>query len=78
MSTSLTEYFVKLKQAESWAGSQYNDVSDALSAVLKLVCQHQVRLQYTAAAGMQCTGAHACLSVLQYGWYLKQSFVLCL
>ncbi|KAL0042711.1 hypothetical protein WJX79_008376 [Trebouxia sp. C0005] len=42
--TSLTDYFARLKQADSWADSQFNDVSDALSAVLELVRQHHVSL----------------------------------
>ncbi|KAL0040620.1 hypothetical protein WJX77_012568 [Trebouxia sp. C0004] len=41
---SLTDYFARLKQADSWVDSQYNDVSDALSAVLELVRQHHVSL----------------------------------
>jgi len=74
----LTDYFARLKQADSWADSQYNDVSDALSAVLELVRQHHVSLKYIAAAGMHCKGAHACLPVLHYGWCLMQSIALCL
>ncbi|KAL0049468.1 hypothetical protein WJX82_003073 [Trebouxia sp. C0006] len=42
--SSLTGYLARLKQAVSWADSQYNDVSDALSAVLELVRQHHVSL----------------------------------
>ena len=37
---SLADYYTNLQQAENWSNTQYNNVLDALSAILELVCQH--------------------------------------
>ena len=48
---SLTSYFDTMRHAESWSDTNYSSASDALSAILELVRQHEVRVESVAYSG---------------------------
>lgn len=50
-----------MKHAESWSDTKYSSASDALSAILELVRQHEVRVGSVAYRGIHHRWRHRML-----------------
>ena len=54
-----------MRHAESWSDTNYSSVADALSAILELVRQHEVRVEPVAYSGTHHWWAHCVLVVAE-------------